>query len=883
MRLDLPGPPLPIDAIVEAVVGDLEVGRSLVIEAPPGAGKTTVLPLAFLAAGFAEEGEILVLQPRRLAARMAARRAAELLGERVGERVGYQVRFDSKVGPKTRIRLITEALLTRRLRDDPQLRGVAMVVLDEFHERHLSGDLALALLRRLQRGARPELRIVVMSATLDGAAVAEFLGCARRTSAGRVFPVEVEYEGAPQASRQGLASQVLRAFHGRVLAGLDGDTLVFLPGAREIRACAAACAGLAEGAGVEVLPLYGDLSPAEQDRAVRPGERTKLVLSTNVAETSITIDGVTTVIDSGLCRLARVSPWSGIPTLQVVKIARDSAAQRAGRAGRTRAGRCIRLYSRFDHDRRPAHTAPEIARLDLAGALLDLHAAGISEVDDLEWLEAPPEAALAAAKALLRRLGAVSAVGELSSVGRAMLRYPLHARLARVMVEAVQRGVPDLAAGAAAILSERGLRADRGPARVDADADVLVDLADLETSVRQGGHAAQRLGLAPGACRQALRVREQLRRIAKGEQRRGRREQAGQGEQAGDRGRPRVGSRGHHESVEHREQQLRMALLAGFPDRVGCARGEGSERTLVLADGGSARLAESSVVRSAPWAVALVIEERRRAGMRGGEPQVLSAAAIDPEWLVDLFSETIEEQEELHFDSERGRVVGRSELRYGGLVIEASKLQHLPAAASKILADAALDAGIEQFIGGAESGQKLQSLAARTAFAATIDPAIPVIDAELAGSILIDLCDGLSSFAELRRADLWAHLEARVRAVGDRLDRIAPTHVSLPSGRRVAIHYSPDPSETPSIASRLQDFFGAEQGPRIADGRLALVLHLLAPNRRDVQVTTDLAGFWERHYPALRRALMRRYPRHAWPENPRVAPPPRPRRARRRR
>ncbi len=873
MRLDLPGPRLPIEAIVDAVVDDLQVGRSLVIEAPPGAGKTTVLPLAFLAAGFADEGDILVLQPRRLAARMAASRAAELLGERVGERVGYQVRFDSKVGPKTRVRLITEALLTRRLRDDPQLRGVAMVVLDEFHERHLSGDLALALLRRLQRGSRPELRIVVMSATLDGAAIAEFLGCARRTSEGRVFPVEVEYQGASQASRQSLESQVLRAFHGRVLAGIDGDTLVFLPGAREIRACASACAGLADRAGIEVLPLYGDLSPAEQDRAVRPGKRAKLVLSTNVAETSITIDGVTTVIDSGLCRLARVSPWSGIPTLQVVKIARDSAAQRSGRAGRTRAGRCIRLYSRFDHDRRPAHTAPEIARLDLAGTLLDLHAAGISEVDDLEWLEAPPEAALAAAKELLRRLGAVSAVSELTPVGRAMLRYPLHARLARVMVEAVQRGVPKLGAGAAAILSERGLRANRGPARVDADADVLVDLADLEASARQGGHAAQRFGLNPGACRQALRVRDQLLRIADSERRRAGKSAAGGGVR---------GSR--RTSVEQREQQLRMALLAGFPDRVGCARGEGSERTLVLAGGGSAGLAESSVVRSAPWAVALVIEERRRAGKRGGEPQVLSAAAIDPEWLVDLFSEAIEEHEELHFDSERGRVVGRSELRYGGLVIEASKLQRLPPSASKILAEAALEAGVERFMRGAESPGMLESLAARTAFAATIDPAIPVIDGQLARSILVELCDGLSSFAELQRADLRSHLEARVRAaVGDRLDRIAPTHISLPSGRRVAIRYSPDASEAPSVASRLQDFFGSDEGPRIADGRVALVLHLLAPNRRDVQVTTDLGGFWERHYPALRRALMRRYPRHSWPENPRIAPPPRPRRARRRR
>jgi ATP-dependent helicase HrpB len=870
MRPPIPGPALPIDAIVEDVINHLQAHRSAVVEAPPGAGKTTKLPLALLVAGLAEAGEIIVLQPRRLAARMAAERVAELLGERVGERVGYQVRFDSKVSAATRIRFMTEGLLLRRLRDDPELAGVAMVVLDEFHERHLDGDLALALLRRLQ--ARRDLRIVVMSATLDAAPIARFLGakggagddCARFTSAGRAFPVDVDYRGGAQAERMKLPSRVLRAFHELVEAGLDGDTLVFLPGAGEIRGCAEACAGLAAHAGALVLPLYGELPPAEQDRAVRPAERPKLILATNVAETSITIDGVTTVIDSGLCRLASVSPWTGIPTLQVAKIARDSAAQRAGRAGRTRAGRCVRLYSQFDHDRRPEHTPPEVARLDLAGALLDLHAAGVADARAFPWFEAPPEAAFEAAEALLHRLGAIAADGGLTPIGAAMLRYPVHPRLARVLVEGAARGVADLAAGAAAILSERSLRRGRGPAKVDADADVLVDLADLEASRRQGGDACRRLGLQPAAARQALRVRDQLRRIA-------RKDEASRGHKGGRRG-----------AVGEREEHLRIALLAGFSDRVGSARGDGPERALVLAGGGSARLAESCVVRTAPWAVALAIEERKGA-RGGGEPRITSAAAIEPEWLLDLYIDRIDELEELRFDAERGRVVGRAELRYEGLVIDASELarERLPPAAADVLAEAALSVGPGRFVRDAAA---LEALAARTRFAARFDPEVPAIDDGAARVKLRELCAGLTSFAELERADLLAHLQATVTAaVGDRLDRLAPTHLRLPSGRRAPILYPADDSAAPAISSRLQDFFGSDQGPRIADGRVALVLHLLAPNGRDVQVTTDLAGFWDRHYPELRRALMRRYPRHQWPEDPRVAPPPRPRGGGRRR
>ena len=835
----LPGEPLPIDAVIPEVLAALAVGPAAVVEAPPGAGKTTRLPLALLLAEPDAPGEVVVLQPRRLAARMAAQRVAELLGEEVGGRVGYQVRFDVRAGPCTRLRFVTEGILTRRLLQDPALRGVRVVVLDEFHERHLDGDLALALLRRLQRGPRPDLKIVVMSATLDGQPIAAFLGAPRVVSEGRAFPVAIEHSSGGGE----LPSRVLRAFHDRVLAGLDGDVLVFLPGAREIRACAEACAGLAAHAGVLVLPLHGDLPPAEQDRAVRPTRQRRLILATNVAETSITIDGVTTVIDSGLARLAAHSPWTGIPTLQVLPISRASAAQRAGRAGRTRPGRCVRLYSQADHDRRPEFTPPEIARLDLAGAALDLHAAGEADLAAFPWYEAPTPAALAAAELLLSRLGAVGDGGALTPVGRAMLRFPVHPRLARLLVDGERMKIYDMAAGSAAILSERPLRQGRGPARVAADADVLVDLADLELVGRQGLGAAERLGLHAGACRSALQARDHLRRLLAAD--------------AGDRRGPAA------------EALLRQALLAAFPDRVAQLREDGGQRALALAGGGSARLAESSVIHGAAWVVCLAVEERREG--RAGVPVVTSAAAIEPEWLLDLAPAALEERSVLAFDPQRARVVGRAELRYLGLLLDSSEARRLPPAASDLLREAALAAGPARFA----DPEALAQLHARTAFVAQHVPGAPVIDDARARAVLAELCAGCTSFAEVERQGLLAHLEALARGDGDRLDRWAPSHVRLPGGRRVQVTYALD--QPPSIASRLQDFFGVTRGPTVADGRVPVVLHLLAPNGRDVQVTTDLAGFWDRHYPALRQALMRRYPRHSWPEDPRSAAPPAPR------
>jgi len=886
-QASLPAQPLalPIDAVLPEILAALARGRSLVVEAPPGAGKTTRIPLALLSAGLAgldpdgQPREVLVLQPRRLAARMSAQRVADCLGEPLGRRVGYQVRFESAVGPQTRLRFITEGLLSRKLHADPELRGVGVVVLDEFHERHLDGDLGLALLRALQRGARPDLVIVVMSATLDAAPVQQYLSdgadvCARISSAGRMHPVAIEHQGA--SGEQELPAAVNRAFHRLLDEGLDGDVLVFLPGAREIQQAASACAGLAAHANVAVLPLHGELPPDQQDLAVKPGSRRKLILATNVAETSVTIDGVVAVIDSGLVRLPAHDPWTGIATLSVSKISRASAVQRAGRAGRTRPGRCLRLYSQADHDRRPEFTPPEVARADLAAALLDLHAFSVAEPERFPWFEAPQPSALHAAEALLRRLGAVDPDGLLTELGRHMLRFPVHPRLARLLVEGQRRGVAALACGAAALLGERSLRPGNHLAHTDADADVLVDLADLEAHRQRGrddnhrdnnnrdnnhrddprarsdNHRdaiSPRGNLLPGPARHVLQVRDQLLRLCER-----------------DAGPPRP--------LQAREDALRRALLLAFPDRVAHARDSADGgRALALAGGGAARLSPASVVRTAPWLLALAIEQRRE-GERGSQVLVRSACAIEVDWLIDEFAGEIEERDDLTFNTTRERVEGRAELRYHGLLLEATPLKKLPPAASDLLRDAALAAGPARFVNDPDA---LHGLAARTTFVAEHVPEFPTLaDADLRAA-LVDLCDGRSSFAELRAADLQSTLLAKVASAhAGALERMAPTHVQLPGGRRLAVHY--EPGKPPWVASRLQDFFGLARGPTVAAGRIPVVLHLLAPNGRAEQVTTDLAGFWDRHYPDLRRSLMRRYPRHAWPEDPRTAAPPAPRR-----
>ncbi|MEO8874016.1 MAG: helicase-related protein, partial [Polyangiaceae bacterium] len=515
--------PLPIDPLLPAVVAALEKDGRVVLEAPPGAGKTTRVPGALAKAW--PVGEIIVLEPRRLAARMAASRVAEELGEKPGETVGYQVRFEEVAGKNTRIRFVTEAILTRRLVRDPKLNGVIAVVLDEFHERHLHGDVALAWLKRLRETTRPDLKVCVMSATLDTAKVSAYLECETVRSEGKQYEVTIEH--LPIAEDRPVASLVASALRSLIVKNLEGDVLVFLPGAREIRETTTAIEKIAQEQNLLIFPLHGDLPPADQDRAIRPADRRKVILSTNVAESSVTIDGVVAVIDSGLARAAAHDPWSGFSKIELVKIAKASATQRAGRAGRTRPGVCLRLYTKGDLDRRPDHDTPEIARTDLTQLALDLASANMT---DLAWLDAPPEIAWSVANALLERLGAIEN-GNVTAIGRDLLRFPTHPRLARLIVEAEKRNVAREGCVLAAILMERDLRiearakfGDRGRADRPTEKSDLLALLDLFEEARSSHFSASSLrnaNLDGGAVHAVERARKQLEQRTRGSDERG--------------------------------------------------------------------------------------------------------------------------------------------------------------------------------------------------------------------------------------------------------------------------------------------------------------------------------------------------------------------------
>ncbi|HEV2275356.1 MAG TPA: ATP-dependent helicase HrpB [Acidobacteriaceae bacterium] len=768
-------PALPVDAILPEIAAHLETSPNLVIQASPGAGKTTRVPPALMNL---VEGEVLVLEPRRIAARMAARRAAWEMGEQAGQTVGYQVRFDETAGPKTRLRYLTEGILTRRLIADPDLQGVDAVVLDEFHERHLEGDFALALLKRLQR-RRPGLRIIVMSATLDTAAVTHYLGdCPAVRAEGRLFEITIQHQ---PYSPEPLEVQVRRAVE--LLAGGSGHILAFLPGAAEIRRAHRECDAVGRRAGLLILPLHGSLPPEEQDRAVAPSSRRKLILATNVAESSITVDGVTAVIDTGLARLATWSRWTGLPTLHVGRVSKASAKQRAGRAGRTAPGRVLRTYTVEDYQCRPEHEAPEILRSDLSQLCLALRTMGLDALRDLEWLNAPPQTALASADALLDRLGAK---GEMAAQ---LSRYPLPPRLSRILVADEQRGVTEDDCVAAALLASG----------IDVGTNDLLSAMERRHDPR---------------LQQAL---EQLRRIARPLRRR-------------------------HQD----ENSLLKSVLTGFPDRVARLR-SGSQ--VLLSTGASAE-----VMGEPPryeFMIALDAEDRKDKPL----PLVRMTARIEPEWLIDLFPDRVREQTEVQWNRSAERVEAVSMLLYDELVIQESRgAAPEPEAAAELLARKAMEAGVDRFI----DRDGLEGFLARVEFAGLEPPDVP--------QILRELCFGLLSFADLKAAagDLLPMLERKTAFRG--LEEIAPATIRLQGGRLAKVHY--ERGKPPWIASRLQDFFGMRETPRIGRGRTPVVVHLLAPNRRPVQTTADLAGFWERLYPQVRRELMRRYPKHAWPEKP---------------
>jgi ATP-dependent helicase HrpB len=838
---------LPIDARISEITSALSE-RNLVIVAEPGAGKTTRVPRALLETGWGERGEIIVLEPRRIAARMAARRVAEELGEELGKRVGYTVRFEDVSSRATRLRFVTEGVLTRRLVADPELTGVSVIVIDELHERSLHADIALSLTRMLQRTSRPDLRLIAMSATMDAERVGSFLEGEIVRVDGRPFDVAIEY--AESNDDRPLERRVAAAVRRLLREEADGHVLAFLPGASEIRRTMDALGTLSFD--VDVLALHGDLPPTEQDRAVRPSARRKVILATNVAETSLTIDGVVAVVDSGLARVARHSPWSGLPTLGTVPICQASATQRAGRAGRTRQGRALRLYTKHDYETRPRNETPEIQRAELSETLLALRARGVTDVLSFGFFEAPPRPAIEAAERLLALLGAVDHDGRITEMGRDLLKLPLHPRLSRLVLESERRGLATRGALLAAMLGERDLRlsartrlsSEHRVTHESGRSDAIHRLESLETAIAYGvskeNFRAHDLDVAAGFA--TVRAHEQILRALR--------------------------RRGSLPPVEVRldeEETLERALLSAFPDRV-AKRRRPREPDVLLAGGGSAKLAETSVVREPELMIVIDAEERR------GTIDVRAASTIEPEWLLEMFPEAIEDQREIRVDPLRGRLEKISSLRYLGLTLDESRGDAMGEPdAAMVLAKAALAAGIERWV----DADELTQLERRLDLARRVDPMLPQLDEALIHRVLVDACTDRRSLDELKDAFILDRIKTELgQHAMMTLEKLAPAFWSLPGRRRMKIQYEPD--RPPWVESRLQDFFGLTSGPRI--GGEPVVLHLLAPNHRAVQVTTDLSGFWERHYPQIRKELMRRYPRHSWPEDPRTATPPEPKR-----
>ena len=844
---------LPIDPLLPGIVASLRERGAVVIEAPPGAGKTTRVPPALLDAGFGQRGEIVVLQPRRLPARLAAERVASERGERVGESVGYTVRFAEEASPRTRIRFVTEGILLRRLLSEPSLPGVEVVILDEFHERHLSSDLALALLRRLQLSARPDLGLLAMSATLDADPVCDFLDdCPLVRSEGRLFKVDLEY--LPQPDARPLADQVASMVRRLCQEGLDGDVLVFLPGASEIRRATEKLQGLAESNDLLLVPLHGDLPPAEQRRAVEPAARRKVILSTNVAETSVTIEGVVAVIDSGLARMASQSPWSGLPRLTVSKISQASAIQRAGRAGRTRPGRALRLYTQHDFDSRRPHEIPEIGRIDLCEALLTLLALGVGDLERFEWFEPPPGLALQNASDLLRRLGALDGQSGLSEIGREILRFPAHPRLGRLIVEGERRGVGEDAAALAALISEGDISDTArfrvgvpGPSAAAAEGVDLLERLDRFRQAHAVRFARERMrGL--GVDGRAAEAAEQARRQFAGALRR-------------------TGSSPRPSQPDAVDQALAMATLAAFPDRVMRRRSPGSSEAL-LASGG---VAEIGPQPPDDLLCAVDVEERVGATARSRGVHVRLAVGIRPEWLLDLTPAELAERDELVWSPERQRVERVSRMLCGAITLEESRLPAPPSPeASRLLADAILASREKCTEAPEELQAKLEVL--RQAYP---ELGVPVLDAQEWRAMVVQACQDISSVAELQASSIEDAWLAKLPGPVARLLREeVPEKVRLAGGRTVTVNYQT--GQPPWIESRLQDFFGMAMGPSLCKGRVPLTLHLLAPNHRAVQVTSDLTNFWRQHYPGIRRELCRRYPRHPWPEDGATAMPPAP-------
>jgi ATP-dependent helicase HrpB len=821
---------LPIEEALPALRQALQARSEAVLLAPPGAGKTTRVPLALLDAPWLAGRKIVMQEPRRIAARAAARRMAATLGEAVGETVGYRVRLDSKVGPRTRIEIVTDGLFLRRLQADPTLDGVGCVIFDELHERGLETDLSLALVREAQLVLRPDLRVLAMSATLDGAAVSKLLGDAPIIeSAGHMFPVDTRYlEREPEGrSEDAVASAVRRA-----LAEEDGSALVFLPGVGEIRRVEERLrTGLP--ANTDLVPLYGDLSAAEQDRAIRPapaGKR-KVVLATAIAETSLTIEGVRVVIDAGWMRVPRFSPRTGMERLETIRVTQASADQRRGRAGRLEPGVCYRLWTAATQRGLRPHGTPEILDADLAPLALELAAWGVHDAAALPWLTPPPAAALATARALLADLGALDAAGAITAHGRAMTSLGVHPRLAHMLLRGKEEGHGALACLVASLVSERDLLRF-APGQRDADLRHRVDVVLNEqrpvagASVDRGTLAAVRQGA------RELRRRLGLRDMDAGDSR----------------------------------ATGRLVAMA-WPDRVARQRSGGGGR-YVLSGGRGAALSDSDPLVAEDWLAIAELDEG------GQDARVFLAAPLTLADIEDLFADRLAERDVLRWDGREQAVVARRQRRIGELVLEDRPLAKPdPEAVRAAMRDGIRAMGLEclPWTDGVRAWRQRVLFLRRHLGEAWPDMSDPALLATL-DDWLGPYLDGVSRRTHLDRIDLVAALHGLLDwPQRQQLDALAPTHVAVPSGSRVPIDYT-TPDE-PVLAVRLQEMFGLAETPRVAGGKVPLLIHLLSPARRPVQVTRDLASFWATGYRAVKAELKGRYPRHYWPDDPLIAEP----------
>ena len=840
---------LPIFEIERSLIEQADAHRRLIIRAPTGSGKSTQVPQILLDAGLLDRGQAVILQPRRLPTRLLAARVATERGVKLGGEVGYQIRFENVAGRDTRILYETEGVLLRQLLSNPRLDGVSAILFDEFHERHLYGDVTLARALQLQRTTRPDLLLIVMSATLPSGPLDEYLApCAALEARGRLFPVETEYLQKPVDLDRSPVWDIATAEFERVAReGETGDTLIFMPGAYEIARTVQALSDAPAARGRLVLPLHGELPTADQDAAVARYDRPKIIVSTNVAESSLTIDGVRLVIDSGLARIPRFDPARGINTLLVEKISRASADQRAGRAGRTAPGRCLRLWTEREHAERPLQEVPEIRRLDLSEVMLTLRAAGADDLRALPWLEPPAPRALDRAELLLQDLGALDGKRSVTELGRRMAGFPVHPRYARMMIAAGAFGCVRAMTLIAALTQGRSLwmrqpdksmreqREDVLGEEGASDFFGLMRAFRFADSRRYDVGACHRLGIHANTARQVRALAGFFLDLA------------------GKAGLP-------MEDRAPDTEAICKCILTGFSDQVAKRLDAGTLRCQMI-HGRKGVLARESSVQDSPL---LVASEVREIEGRGGELNVILslATAIRPEWLQELFPGDLGEQVEVEYDPAERRVIAWRRRLFRDLPLESKRVDPPPA-------DAAADLLAEEVINGrltlSHWDETTDQWIARVNSLAVWCPELGVTayTEEDRWSVLRVLCRGAVSARDLKDRSVTAafkeQMEPSRRAL---VEKLAPERIELSNGRRARLSYTE--GKPPHIAQRIQDLYDVKDTPKIAQGRVGVVVEILGPNHRPVQVTSDLAGFWRDHYPRVKKEMQRKYPKHEW-------------------